>query len=94
VTRVERRFETRFVELGDGVPVEVGPVQVTGFEVSHASGAPPFALRVGGEGRVVAYSGDTECTASLIDAARGADMLARLDGLAVEAAEDGGELLV
>jgi ribonuclease BN (tRNA processing enzyme) len=135
-TRVERKFETRFVELADRVPVEVGPVQVTGFEVSHASGAPPFALRVGGEGKVVAYSGDTEWTESLIDAARGADlfiaealmydkrvkyhldlatllqhrrhldcrrlilthmgedMLARLDGLPVEAAEDGAELLV
>jgi ribonuclease BN (tRNA processing enzyme) len=135
-TEVERKFETRFVELADRVPVEVGPVQVTGFEVSHASGAPPFALRVGGEGKVVAYSGDTEWTESLIDAARGADlfiaealmydkrvkyhldlatllrhrsrldcrrlilthmgedMLALLDGLAVEAAEDGAQLLV
>jgi len=135
-TRVERRFETRFVELADRAAVAVGPVSVTGFEVSHASGAPPFALRVAGEGRVVAYSGDTEWTESLIDAARGADlfiadalfyakrvkydlglatlrqhrsrlecrrlvlthmgedMLARLDGLGVEAAEDGKQLLV
>ncbi|MGH7345121.1 MAG: MBL fold metallo-hydrolase, partial [Candidatus Rokuibacteriota bacterium] len=48
-TRVERRFETRFVELADRVPIDIGPVTVTGFVVSHASGAPPFALRVGGE---------------------------------------------
>jgi len=109
---------------------------VTGFEVSHASGAPPFALRVAGEGKIVTYSGDTEWTDSLIDAARGADlfvaealfydkrvryhldlttllqhrarldcrrlvlthmgedMLARLDGLGVEGAEDGKQLLV
>jgi ribonuclease BN (tRNA processing enzyme) len=135
-TRIERKFETRFVELADRVAVDVGPVHVTGFEVSHASGAPPFALRIAGEGKVVAYSGDTEWTESLVDAARGADLfiaealfydkrvryhldlatllehrarlecrrlilthmgedvLARLDGLAVEAAEDGKQLLV
>jgi ribonuclease BN (tRNA processing enzyme) len=73
-TRVERKFDTCFVELADRVPVEVGPVRVTGFGVVHASGAPPFALRVAGEGKVVAYSGDTEWTESLIDAARGADL--------------------
>jgi ribonuclease BN (tRNA processing enzyme) len=135
-TRIERKFETRFVELADRVTVEVGPVHVTGYEVSHASGAPPFALRITGEGKIVTYSGDTEWTESLVDAARGADLfiaealsydkriryhldlatllehrarldcrrlilthmgedvLARLDGLAVEAAEDGKQLLV
>jgi ribonuclease BN (tRNA processing enzyme) len=135
-TRIERKFETRFLELADRAAVAVGPVSVTGFEVSHASGAPPFALRIAGEGRVVTYSGDTEWTESLIDAARGADlfiaealfydkrvkyhldlatllrhrsrlecrrlvvthmgedMLARLEGLEVEAAADGQELVV
>lgn len=135
-TRIERKFETRFVELADRVAVEVGPVHVTGYEVSHASGAPPFALRITGEGKVVTYSGDTEWTESLVDAAQGADLfiaealsydrriryhldlatllehrsrldcrrlilthmgedvLARLDGLGVEAAEDGKQLLV
>jgi ribonuclease BN (tRNA processing enzyme) len=135
-TRIERKFETRFVELADRMAVEVGPVHVTGYEVSHASGAPPFALRITGEGKIVTYSGDTEWTESLVDAARGADLfiaealsydkriryhldlatllehrarldcrrlilthmgedvLARLDGLAVEAAEDGKQLLV
>ena len=135
-TRIERKFETCFVELTDRVALDVGPVRVTGFEVSHASGAPPFALRIEAGGKVVAYSGDTEWTESLVDAARGADLfiaealfydkrvkyhldlatllqhrsqlecrrlvlthmgedvLARLDGLAVEAAEDGKQLLV
>ena len=135
-TRIERKFETRFVELADRVAVEVGPVHVTGYEVSHASGAPPFALRITGEGKVVTYSGDTEWTESLVDAARGADlfiaealfydkrvkyhldlatllqhrarlecrrlvlthmgedMLRRLGGLGVEAAEDGQQLVV
>jgi ribonuclease BN (tRNA processing enzyme) len=73
-TRIARKFETTFLELSDRAAVAVGPVSVTGFEVSHASGAPPFALRVAGEGRVLTYSGDTEWTESLIEAARGADL--------------------
>src|SRR5262249_41718552 len=38
------------------------------------SGAPAYALRVAWGGRVVAYSGDTEWTESLVDAADGADL--------------------
>jgi len=124
-TAVERRFVTRFVELAE-----------TPFPVVHASGAPPFALRLRCEGKVIAYSGDTEWTETLVDAARAADLfiaealfvdkrvkfhldvatllanrarldcrrlvlthmsddvLGRLDGLGVEAAEDGRELVV
>jgi ribonuclease BN (tRNA processing enzyme) len=73
-TAIERKFDTRFVEMTDRAAVDVGLVRVTGFGVVHASGAPPFALRVAAEGRVVAYSGDTEWTESLVDAARGADL--------------------
>jgi len=73
-TRIDRRFETRFVELADRAPVTMGPVSVTGFGVVHASGAPPFALRVAAEEKIITYSGDTEWTESLIDAARGADL--------------------
>jgi ribonuclease BN (tRNA processing enzyme) len=47
---------------------------VTGFPVEHASGAPPYALRVECAGRTVAYSGDTEWCEALVDAARGADL--------------------
>ncbi len=73
-TRIARRFETRFVELADRAPITIGPASVTGFGVVHASGAPPFALRVAAEEKVITYSGDTEWTESLIDAARGADL--------------------
>jgi ribonuclease BN (tRNA processing enzyme) len=73
-SRAPRRFETRFVELADRAILEIDQVSVTPFGVVHASGAPPFALRVAGDERIVAYSGDTEWTDSLIDAARGADL--------------------
>jgi ribonuclease BN (tRNA processing enzyme) len=71
---VERRFPTSFVELSDRKALVLGPLSVTGFEVVHPSGAPPFALRVACDDRVLAYSGDTEWTDALLDAAHGADL--------------------
>ena len=73
-SRVAQRFALEFVELTAQTPQPVGPAVVTAFEVQHASGAPPYALRVEYGGKVVAYSGDTEWTETLIDAARGADV--------------------
>ena len=63
-----------FVELRDGVPVPLGGMTVTPFEVVHASGAPAHALRVEDGERVLTYSGDTEWTDRLLDAARGVDL--------------------
>lgn len=73
-TGVTRRFATEFVELQERLPTRVGPATVTAFRVQHVSGAPSYALRVEYGGKVVAYSGDTEWTEALIDAARGADL--------------------
>ncbi len=49
-------------------------VIVTPYEVSHFSGAPSLALRIGCDGRTIAFSGDTEWTGSLVPAAKGADL--------------------
>ncbi|MBI3965834.1 MAG: MBL fold metallo-hydrolase [Chloroflexi bacterium] len=69
-----RRFELRFVELPERVETVVGAVRVTGFEVVHQSSAPAYALRLAFGDKVVGYSGDTEWTDALIDAARDADV--------------------
>src|SRR5437588_9842682 len=71
---VERAFEVQIVELAERAPCELGPAAVTPFAVAHASGAPSYALRVEYGGKVIAYSGDTEWTDSLLDIARGADL--------------------
>ena len=63
-SRVEHRFATRFVEWRDRAPQELGGVSMTPFEVVHASGAPPYALRIVCDGKVVAYSGDSSVAAS------------------------------
>lgn len=71
---VKRRFSVEYVELADRQRIRVGPVEVTPFEVAHASGAPAFALRVEADEKVIAYSGDTEWVESLVDAAADADI--------------------
>lgn len=73
-TRVQRAFEAQHTAWQPGQRVEVGPAVVTPYPVQHASGAPPFALRVELAGRTVAYSGDTEWVPGLADAARDADL--------------------
>lgn len=73
-SRTRRKFETEFLELVDGTPAAVGPLRVTPYEVIHACGAPPYALRVELDGRTVVYSGDTEWTDRLIPAVAGADL--------------------
>ena len=73
-TRVDRRFATDFVELTERVPTSVGSTRVTPFLVEHASGAPSYALRVEFGGKVITYSGDSEWTERLVDAARGVDL--------------------
>jgi ribonuclease BN (tRNA processing enzyme) len=73
-SRTAQRFEVAFRELAVGVEEDVAGVSVTPFEVVHASGAQPFALRLYWDGRTVAYSGDTEWTLALVRAADGADL--------------------
>jgi ribonuclease BN (tRNA processing enzyme) len=69
-----RAFDIQFQELPEGVPTSVGSVTVTPYEVLHVCGAPPYALRVEIDGRIIAYSGDTEWTDRLVAAASGADL--------------------
>jgi ribonuclease BN (tRNA processing enzyme) len=73
-SRAPRKFGTDFLELTEGTSTTVGPLRVTPYEVVHACGAPPYALRVELEGRTVVYSGDTEWTDRLVTAVAGADL--------------------
>jgi ribonuclease BN (tRNA processing enzyme) len=73
-SRAQRKFDTEFLELANGAAATVGPLRVTPYEVVHACGAPPYALRIELDGRTIVYSGDTEWTDRLILAATGADL--------------------
>ena len=68
-------FELDTIEMEPGEPRRLGGIAVMPYLVSHPSGAPPLALRIEVDGRVIAYTGDTEWTASLVEAGRGADLL-------------------
>ncbi len=73
-THITRRFTADFTELQEGIPGSIGQAIVTPFAARHASGAPSYILRVEYGGKVVTYSGDTEWTDALVEAARGADL--------------------
>ena len=71
---VQRKFIMQFAELAEGSETVLGPLSVIPYRVVHPSGAPSFALRVTCGGKVIGYSGDTEWTDTLVQAARGADL--------------------
>jgi ribonuclease BN (tRNA processing enzyme) len=73
-SHVQQKFPIQYIEWMDGKSTQVGALVVTPYQVIHASGAPAFALRVECEGKVIAYSGDTEWTDALRKAADGADL--------------------
>ena len=74
---VRRKFEVEVRELvPDGSAQQVGAATVRGWEVEHACGAPPLAVRVELGGASFGYSGDTQWTPALADAARDADLFA------------------
>jgi len=74
-TRVERKFALDIHELTPGSTADLAGARITPFEVNHACGAMPFALRIECEDRTIAYSGDTEWTDALIEAGRDVDLL-------------------
>ncbi len=74
-SRVERAFTVEVLELEPGRAYPVGAASVTPFEALHPSGAPSLVLRVEVEGKVIVYTGDTAWTGTLVEAARGADLL-------------------
>ena len=69
-----QRFPIVFVELLPSTSSQIGALWVTPEPVVHFCGAPPYALRLECEGRIIAYSGDTEWTDALVKVAAGADL--------------------
>ena len=73
-SRIAWRYPLEMVELAPGRPRTLGGITVTPYVVEHPCGDPPFALRIECDGRVIAYSGDTVWTDSLIAAGQRADL--------------------
>jgi ribonuclease BN (tRNA processing enzyme) len=71
----KQRFELSIVALKPEQTRELGAVTVTPYPVVHGnSGGPFLGYRIEAEGRVIAYSADTEWTETLIPLARDADL--------------------
>jgi ribonuclease BN (tRNA processing enzyme) len=74
-SKTPSRFELTLLPLRPERSHPIGALQVTPFPVEHGqSGGPFFAYRIVAEGRVIAYSGDTQWTDNLIEAGRDADL--------------------
>ena len=73
-TEARRHFSVDIRELEPRVAHDVDGIMVTPYVVKHACGAPPFALRLTVDGKVLCYSGDTEWVEGLNEAAQGADL--------------------
>ena len=73
-SKIVWRFPLELREITPGQGHEVAGFTVTPFEVLHASGATPYALRVAAGGKALTYSGDTAWTPALIEASRDVDL--------------------
>jgi ribonuclease BN (tRNA processing enzyme) len=74
-SKTPSRFDLTLLPLRPERSQPIGALKVTPFPVEHGhSGGPFFAYRIVAEGRVIAYSGDTQWTDNLIEAGRDADL--------------------
>lgn len=74
-SRTRQKFELNVREIEAGEAQLINGINVTAYLVDHACGAPPFALRLEADGRVLAYTGDTAWTESVVSAGQDADLL-------------------
>jgi ribonuclease BN (tRNA processing enzyme) len=74
-SRTKQKFDLEIVTLKPEETREFGAVTVTPYPVVHGeSGGPFLGYRIQAEGRVIAYSADTEWTETLIPLARDTDL--------------------
>jgi ribonuclease BN (tRNA processing enzyme) len=74
-SRTKQRFDLSVAALAPEQTQDFGAIKVTPYPAVHGdSGGPFLAYRVETEGRVIAYSADTEWTETLVPAARDADL--------------------
>jgi ribonuclease BN (tRNA processing enzyme) len=70
------KFELRLVEIRPGRPLCVEDLEIHAFQVKHgpAADGPFVAYRIIAGEKIIAYTGDTEWTDSLVEAGRHADL--------------------
>jgi ribonuclease BN (tRNA processing enzyme) len=74
-SQTKHKFELSLIALAPGEARTFGAVRVTPYAVVHGeSGGPFLAYRIEAEGRVLAYSADTEWTETLVPLAHDTDL--------------------
>jgi ribonuclease BN (tRNA processing enzyme) len=74
-SKTQQKFELSVVALKPEETGSFGAVRVTPYPVVHGSSGGPFlGLRIEAEGRIIAYSADTEWTETLVPLARDVDL--------------------
>ncbi len=75
-SHVERGFALEIVELEPSQPADIraAGLRATGYLVEHPSGAPSLGLRLECDGRILAYTGDTEWVEKVVRIGAGADV--------------------
>jgi ribonuclease BN (tRNA processing enzyme) len=69
------KFELELREIAAGDTIKLGETGISAFQALHGPpGGPYLAVRIDAEGRAVAYTGDSEWTPELVDAAKGTDL--------------------
>lgn len=74
-SKTKQKFDLELIELADRETTVIGDIEVTPFRVHHGNPEGPFfALRVKIDGKIITYTGDTQWTESIVDAAKHADL--------------------
>jgi ribonuclease BN (tRNA processing enzyme) len=74
-SKTRQKFELSIIPLAAGETRSFGAVKTTPYPVVHGeSGGPFLAYRIEAEGRVLAYTADTEWTETLVPLGREADL--------------------
>jgi len=71
---IERRFKLHIIEMEPQRRHTFQGFAATPYPVNHPSGSTAFALRIECGGKIIAYSGDTDWTDTLVAVARDADL--------------------
>jgi ribonuclease BN (tRNA processing enzyme) len=75
LTGSEPSFQTRYLEVRDGIEAEVAGLPFTAAAVEHVRSLECFAFRVQAQERSLVYSGDTTLCEGLLRLVRGTDVL-------------------
>ncbi|MCF8011115.1 MAG: MBL fold metallo-hydrolase [Clostridiales bacterium] len=71
----QKNYSLDVIEIEPGSFSVLNGINTSAYQVTHSSGAPSLAYKLEYQGKVIAYTGDTEWNDNIITAADGTDLL-------------------